>query len=104
MQPLGSTNLFWDFFYRLYPATFCQLRLSRGRIARFLSSWSPNLKYEKMKLSKSLLSAILLGIAIQAIPSCKKEKTTPATNKEKTSNENPPPPSFPDGCPACGMG
>jgi len=37
-----------------------------------------------MKLSKSLLRAILIGIAIQAIPSCKKEKTTPTANKEKT--------------------
>jgi hypothetical protein len=56
-----------------------------------------------MKLSKSLLSAILIGIAVQATPSCKKEKQTPATNKENKGNENTPPPS-PASCPACGMG
>jgi hypothetical protein len=54
-----------------------------------------------MKLSKSLLSAILIGIAVQTLPSCKKEKQTPKTNKENKGNENPPP-SAP--CPGCGMG
>ncbi|HEX9513842.1 MAG TPA: hypothetical protein VF939_25300 [Puia sp.] len=54
-----------------------------------------------MKLSKSLLSALLIGIAIQTLPACKKEKETPKTNKENKGNENPPP-SGP--CLACGMG
>jgi hypothetical protein len=51
-----------------------------------------------MKLSKSLLTAILIGIAVQTtVSSCTKDKAPePKEQKEKTN--------FPDGCPACGMG
>lgn len=55
-----------------------------------------------MKLSKSLLSAILIGIAVQTLPSCKKEKQIPDSKKENKGNENNNQPSAP--CPACGMG
>jgi len=54
-----------------------------------------------MKLSKSLLSAILIGIAVQATPSCKKEKQTPTANKENKENTTHPTPAP---CLACGMG
>lgn len=61
----------------------------------------PNLNMKKMKLSKSLLSAILIGIVVQSLPACKKEKETPKTNKENKGQETPAP-SEP--CPGCGMG
>lgn len=57
-----------------------------------------------MKLSKTLLSAVMIGIAVHAA-SCKKDTTTPDKSKqqeaEKKSTEKT---STPDGCPACGMG
>lgn len=56
-----------------------------------------------MKLSKSLLSAILIGIAVQTTTSCKKEKLPePKEKKEvkKTDAKN----NVPESCPACGMG
>jgi hypothetical protein len=56
-----------------------------------------------MKLSKSLLSAIMIGIAVQTtVVSCGKDNDTqpqPTAEKEKPQREKP----F-DGCPACGMG
>lgn len=57
-----------------------------------------------MKLSKSLLSAILIGIVVQTTSSCKKDKELPdQKTKQETQKEgekiNPPYP-----CPACGMG
>lgn len=56
-----------------------------------------------MKLPKTLLSAILIGIAVQTTTSCKKEKDLPDSKAKKESKEeekNKPP--YP--CPACGMG
>ena len=57
-----------------------------------------------MKLSKSLLSAILIGIAVQTTTSCKKDKeiTDPKAKQEaqKEQEKNTPP----EPCLACGMG
>lgn len=59
-----------------------------------------------MKLSKSLLSAIVIGIAVQTTAvSCKKDeqvkpKKEDQANKKSTSS---PEQKF-DNCPACGMG
>ncbi|MHA4807276.1 chryseobasin-related MNIO class RiPP peptide [Flavitalea flava] len=53
-----------------------------------------------MKLSKSLLSAILIGIAVQTTPSCKKDKVTPDAKTKKEAEKTTPP----QYCPACGMG
>lgn len=59
-----------------------------------------------MKLSKALLGAILLGVAVQTTTSCtKKDKdlikpTAEAQANEQPANQNPDPGS----CPACGMG
>jgi hypothetical protein len=59
-----------------------------------------------MKLSKSLLSAIVIGIAVQTV-ACKKEKDptdarTKLESKKTESNTNNP--GYPENCPACGMG
>jgi hypothetical protein len=59
-----------------------------------------------MKLSKSLLSAIVIGIAVQTV-ACKKEKDptdarTKLEAKKTDSNKNNP--GYPENCPACGMG
>jgi hypothetical protein len=63
-----------------------------------------NNKNKHMKLSKSLLSAILIGIAVQTTSSCKKDKELPdpkakqeAQKEQEKSNPSEP-------CPACGMG
>lgn len=56
-----------------------------------------------MKLSKKLLGAIMIGLAVQTIPACKKDKLPdPKAKKEvkKTDTKEAPPES----CPACGMG
>ncbi|GEP96181.1 chryseobasin-related MNIO class RiPP peptide [Chitinophaga cymbidii] len=50
-----------------------------------------------MKLPKTLLSAILLGIAVQTTTSCGKDKLPDP--KEKKEEKKPV-----DNCPACGMG
>lgn len=55
-----------------------------------------------MKLSKSLLSAILIGIAVQTtMSSCKKDKdlSDPKSQKEAKKEEEKNEP-----CPGCGMG
>lgn len=65
-----------------------------------------------MNLSKSLLGAILTGIAIQAAPACNEPKTPAVkeTKKElktdsvKQKKDTSKPLSAGDGCPACGMG
>lgn len=54
-----------------------------------------------MKISKTLLSAVMIGIAVHAASSCKKDKTDPEKKippvvKKKTQE--------PYNCPACGMG
>ena len=59
-----------------------------------------------MKLSKSLLSAIVIGITVQTV-ACKKEKDptdarTKLEARKPDSNKNTP--NYPDNCPACGMG
>lgn len=57
-----------------------------------------------MKLPKSLLSAILIGIAIQTTTSCKKDKELPdpKAKQEAQKEQGKNTPSEP--CPACGMG
>lgn len=52
-----------------------------------------------MKLPKTLLSAILIGIAVQTMTSCEKEKTPDPKEKQKQEKTQ-----QPDSCPACGMG
>ena len=57
-----------------------------------------------MKLPKSLLSAILIGIVVQTTTSCKKDKELPDPKVKQEAqkgqeNTNPAEP-----CPACGMG
>jgi hypothetical protein len=51
-----------------------------------------------MKLPKSLITAILIGIALQPVTSCTKDKELPKPKKE-VKKSNPP-----VSCPACGMG
>jgi hypothetical protein len=57
-----------------------------------------------MKLPKTLLSAILIGIVVQTASSCGKDKdvkdTKAKTEEQKEKEKNNP--SEP--CPACGMG
>lgn len=54
-----------------------------------------------MKLPKTLLAAIVIGIATQAATSCTKGKVDPNAKKIiKTENKS----EYPDNCPACGMG
>lgn len=53
-----------------------------------------------MKLSKSLLSAILLGIAVQTTTSCGKDKLPDPKEKQEAKDKD----RTPDPCPACGMG
>ena len=55
-----------------------------------------------MKLPKALLSAILIGITVQATVSCTKSKETPTTKAktEKLQKTE----QVTDPCPACGMG
>jgi hypothetical protein len=70
-----------------------------------------------MKLSKSLLSAIVVGIAVQSAVSCTKTNASPnpggpamQAEKQKSPSAGRPvePTPIPDwlanGCPACGMG
>lgn len=53
-----------------------------------------------MKLPKTLLSAILLGIAVQTTTSCGKDKL-PDPKKQEASDDKK---KTVDPCPACGMG
>jgi hypothetical protein len=57
-----------------------------------------------MKLPKTLLAAIVVGIAAQTIvSSCSKDNTPPP--KKPTTQESKSDPANPwDNCPACGMG
>lgn len=59
-----------------------------------------------MKLSKSLLSAIVIGIAVQTtVVSCSKDEQAKPKKAEQANKQNESQPTdFPDGCPACGMG
>lgn len=57
-----------------------------------------------MKLSKTLLGAILVGVTVQA-SSCKKgSDPTPKYEQASNSKTNPETPKAPMNCPACGMG
>lgn len=56
-----------------------------------------------MKISKALLGAILVGIAVQTTTSCTKtDKQAMKVENDKPTEQTPPPPTEP--CPACGMG
>jgi hypothetical protein len=57
-----------------------------------------------MKLPKTLLSAILIGIAVQASTSCTKEKDSPELKAKKEAKEKEEKSKVPYACPACGMG
>jgi hypothetical protein len=52
-----------------------------------------------MKLSKSLLSAVMIGIAVHAVSSCKKDKPAPDKKTPPVVKQTPP-----YNCPGCGMG
>jgi hypothetical protein len=54
-----------------------------------------------MKLPKALLSAILIGIAVQTT-SCTKDKELPDQKKETKAEKEKS--NTPQPCPACGMG
>jgi len=55
-----------------------------------------------MKLSKALLSAILVGVTVQATTSCnKKEDPEPKTTATQSSGNGM---KEPINCPACGLG
>lgn len=56
-----------------------------------------------MKLSKSLLSALLVGISLQTVSSCGKEKLPEPKDKKEAKKEDRKP-TVPGNCPACGMG
>jgi hypothetical protein len=61
------------------------------------------LKTTTMKLPKSLLAAVVIGIAVQTATSCSKDKglqKAKAKQEEKKKAEN----KYPYNCPACGMG
>ena len=57
-----------------------------------------------MKLSKSLLSAILIGIAVQTTTSCKKDKELPDPKAKQEAQKEQERTNPSDPCPACGMG
>lgn len=58
-----------------------------------------------MKLTQTLLSALLAGITLNTAVSCTKDKdmTDPKT-QEKNKKEKEQKPVIPFNCPACGMG
>lgn len=55
-----------------------------------------------MKLSTSLLSAIVAGIVLQGAIACTKSKDDPASKTSQAEKEKKKAPAEP--CPACGMG
>ncbi|HEY6899977.1 MAG TPA: hypothetical protein VI233_05015 [Puia sp.] len=61
-----------------------------------------------MKISKTLLSAIVLGLTVQAVSSCHKTNLTAEQKKaeaeKKKTEQTTSQPTYPDSCPACGMG
>lgn len=61
-----------------------------------------------MKLSKTLLSAIIVGITVPALSSCHKENLTAEQKKaeaeKKKTEQTTPNPYSAGNCPACGMG
>jgi hypothetical protein len=54
-----------------------------------------------MKLPKALLGAILIGITVQTVSSCKKDKELIYSNQVKKNVEKV---RVYDSCPACGLG
>jgi hypothetical protein len=54
-----------------------------------------------MKLSKTLLQAMLVAVTIGTLYSCEKPA---ADESKKTSSEKSSPGAPTEGCPACGMG
>ncbi|RBL88329.1 hypothetical protein DF182_17190 [Chitinophaga flava] len=61
----------------------------------------PLKKISTMKLPKSLLGAILVGITMQTATSCKKDKAPTVKEEKKEATEKK---SIPSNCPGCGMG
>jgi hypothetical protein len=58
-----------------------------------------------MKLSKTLLSALLAGISLHTLEACKKEVVNPDSKKQKQeAKKETETPEYPADCPACGMG
>lgn len=58
-----------------------------------------------MKISKKILGALVLGIAIQAsTSSCNKKDKPEPSNNQANEQPNSNPTNNPDYCPACGMG
>jgi len=55
-----------------------------------------------MKLTTSLLSAIIAGISLQCAVSCTKSKEDPSSKTSQQEKDKKKIPSAP--CPACGMG
>lgn len=58
-------------------------------------------KSHTMKIPKSVLAGLIMGVAVQA-SGCKKDKESvkPDTEKETVTKK----PVVPESCPACGMG
>lgn len=77
------------------PVTFHSHRRLTGN-----KLFSIPVKLPNMKLPKTLLSAILLGIAVQTTTSCGKDKL-PDPKKQEASDDKK---KTVDPCPACGMG
>lgn len=67
---------------------------------------SGSYKKQVMKLPKSLLSAIVVGIVVQAVSSCEKSKDdlNSKVKQEILKKETEKATSYPESCPACGMG
>lgn len=57
-------------------------------------------KQVKMKLSNSLLAAIVVGVVLQSTVSCTKDKDSVKDKEHKESKSTP----APGNCPGCGMG
>lgn len=57
-----------------------------------------------MKVSKALLGAILVGIAVQTTATTSCTKKTENKIKPKTESKATPENENPNSCPACGMG
>lgn len=57
-----------------------------------------------MKLSKSLLTAILVGITLQTTTSCKKDKELADPKAKQEAKKEQEKSTAPESCPACGLG
>ncbi|SKD06781.1 hypothetical protein SAMN05660461_3555 [Chitinophaga ginsengisegetis] len=83
----------------IFPVTFpYSSRLTGNLVLKNTVEFHPLNKYQ-MKLPKSLLGAILLGITVQTTTSCNKDKSVkPKEKKEEVKKP------YENGCPGCGMG